>query len=213
MAFELATHLGLVERSVETLDYEGGAARAVVLSRRYDTSVADLWDALTSPARLKRWFAPVSGELKLNGRFQVEGNASGTITDCVPEQRAAFTWEFGGGTSWVITTLTEEAGGARLELRHIAHISPFWGQFGPGAVGIGWDLGMMGLARHFDDPSAERPAEAEEGWATSEEAKGMYRITSADWGRAAIADGDEREAALAAAEASRQFYSGESPPG
>ena len=31
----------------------------------------DLWEALTSAERIPRWFAPVSGDLRLGGRFQV----------------------------------------------------------------------------------------------------------------------------------------------
>ena len=53
--------------------------RVVTLSRSYPTDAADLWDACTNAERLPRWFAPVHGELRLNGTYQVEGNASGTI--------------------------------------------------------------------------------------------------------------------------------------
>ena len=38
----------------------------------------------------------------------------------------------------------------RLTLEHIAHEDEeglkFWDQFGPGAVGVGWDLALLGLA-------------------------------------------------------------------
>lgn len=212
MAFDLAAHFGSVTRSVRNLERDGQPVKVVALSRIYDTDAADLWDALTTPARLRRWFAPVSGDLRLEGRYQVEGNAGGTITECEPERRFAATWEFGDAVSWIVVTITPDGAGTRFELEHIAPLSPHWTTYGPGAVGVGWDLGLMGLARHIDDPAAERPPEAVPEWMASAEAKAFIRDTSGDWGRAAIAAGEPPDAALAAAEATRQFYTGEAPP-
>ena len=211
MPFDIAAHLGAMTREVRNLEKDGKPARAVIASRVYDTTAADLWDALTRAERIKRWFAPVSGDLKLGGRYQVEGNAGGTVLECEPERKMALTWEFGGIPTWVTVTLTPEGAGTRLELEHVAHLSPHWDQYGPGAVGVGWDLGFMGLARHLAEPDADLPAEAVAGWGESEEAKDMMRTTSDDWGRAAIASGEDREHALKAAEATRRFYSGEPP--
>jgi uncharacterized protein YndB with AHSA1/START domain len=212
MAFDLSAHLGLMRREVRNLEKDGQPAKAVVASRLYDTTPADLWDALTRPDRIRRWFAPVTGELVLGGRFQVENNAGGTITDCIPEQRFAGTWEFGGGVSWIEVSLIPEAEGTRLELVHSAPISPHWDQFGPGAVGVGWDLGFMGLSRHYAEPEADVPAETVEGWYATQEYKNFVRTTSSDWGRADIAAGEGSAQALKAAEATRAFYSGEAAP-
>ena len=212
MTFDLADHLGLMQRAVRNLERDGKPAKAVIASRVYQTDAADLWDALTRPERIKRWFAPVSGDLRQGGKYQVEGNASGTITECAPHQRIALTWEFGGGVSWVELNLTSEGKDTRLELKHIAHIDPHWGKFGPGAVGVGWDISFMGLARHLAEPAAAVAPEAVEGWYATEEYKDLVRATSDDWGRAAIAAGDDRGHALEAAEATRAFYTGETPP-
>lgn len=211
MSFDLPAHLGAMTRQVRNLEKHGQPAKAVVASRIYDTTPADLWDALTRPERIKRWFAPVTGELRLGGRYQVEGNAGGEILECVPNQKVALTWEFGGIPSWVTITLAPEGAGTRLELEHVAHLSPHWDQYGPGAVGVGWDLGFMGLSRHLAEPDADLPAEAAAGWGESQEAKDMMRSTSAAWGQAAIDSGDDRSHALRAAEATRRFYSGEPP--
>lgn len=212
MAFDLAAHLGAMTREVHNLEKDGQPAKAVFASRVYDTTPADLWNALTRPERIRRWFAPVSGELKLGGRYQVEGNASGTVLECEPEKKVALTWEFAGATSWVNLNLVPEAGGTRLELEHIAHISPHWDQFGPGAVGIGWDLSFMGLARYLADPSFEMPPEAAAEWYATDEYKTLVRSTGDDWGRADIAAGAERQHALEAAEATIKFYTGEPAP-
>jgi uncharacterized protein YndB with AHSA1/START domain len=210
--FDLATHLGAMTRVVENLDRDGKPVKAVIASRVYDTDAADLWDALTSKERIKRWFAPVSGDFRLGGKYQVEGNAGGTITECERDKKIAVTWEFMGGMSWVTITLAPEGEGTRLELEHVAPIDPHWGKFGPGAVGVGWDLSFMGLARHLAEPEATHPAEAAEGWFASQEAKDLIRTTSSDWGQADIKAGENREEALARAELTRKFFSGEITP-
>ncbi|MBI4922176.1 MAG: SRPBCC family protein [Devosia nanyangense] len=208
MSFDLAAHMNAMTRVVRNLERDGKPAKAVVASCVYDTDAADLWDALTSKERLPRWFLPVSGELKLGGRYQFEGNAGGTITECEPRRRIAATWEFGGGTTWVNVTLTPAGQGTRLELEHIAHVDPRWGQFGPGAVGVGWDMGFMGLGRHIAEPVAAVAAEGM-AWIAGAEGKDYIRQASAAWGEAAIAGGDSLDAARTAAEATRKAYSGE----
>ena len=117
----------------------------------YDTPPEDLWDACTNPERIARWFLPVSGDLRPGGRYEFEGNASGTIERCEPPHSLAATWEYGGQTSWVELRLMPEAEGrTRFALEHIAHVDDeIWAQFGPGAVGIGWDLALIGLTLHL----------------------------------------------------------------
>lgn len=212
MPFDLTAHVNAMSRSVRNLERDGKPAKAVVASCVYDTDLADLWDALTNADRLRRWFSPVSGELRLGGRFQVENNAGGTITECEPQRKIAATWEFGGGISWIIVRLAAEGDRARLELEHIAFIDPHWDMFGPGAVGVGWDLGFMGLARHLAEPGADLPQEAVAGWHEQPEAKIFIRTASDGWGAAAIAAGENRQQALTAAGATRQFYTGEAAP-
>ena len=212
MAFDLMAHMDAMTRTVRNLERDGKPAKAVIASCVYDTDASDLWDALTNQQRLPRWFAPVNGDLKLGGRFQVVGNASGTITKCERDRRIEATWEFGGGVSWINISLHPETDGTRLVLEHIAHIDPHWDQFGPGAVGVGWDLSFMGLARHLAEPEAAVAQEAVEGWFGSAEAKDFVRGASDGWGRAAIDAGEERSKALEAAESTRKAYTGEASP-
>ena len=56
------------------------------------------------------------------------------------------TWEYGDLVSWVEVDLAETGGSTTLVLRHIVHPDERWERYGPGAVGIGWDLSMLGLA-------------------------------------------------------------------
>src|SRR5262245_57465640 len=107
-------------RRVEQREHLGQPALAAILIRSYDTTVEDLWEALTTPARLARWFLPVEGELKLGGRYQLEGNAGGTITRCERPEALDLTWEIMGGTSWLNLRLARDGKKARLTLEHIA---------------------------------------------------------------------------------------------
>lgn len=197
---------GLVQREVRTSSRNGQTTRVVVARRSYATDQADLWDALTNDERLPRWFAPVSGELKLGGRYQVEGNAGGVIETCEEPETFAVTWEFGGQVSWLRINLIPSAGETTLELVHEAVVDPdFWAQFGPGAVGVGWDLGLMGLGIHLETKESIR-GDYSEDWSTTPDGVQFVRRAAEGWAEAAIADGDDATAAREAAERTISFY-------
>ncbi len=211
MDLNVARHLAAVERSVSYRERDGEAASAITLARSYATSIENLWDALTRRERLPRWFLPVSGELKLGGRFDFEGNAGGTITACEAPSRLSVTWEFGGDVSWVDVEVSPDGDGrARLALTHTALLSPFWERYGPGATGVGWECGLLGLALHFACPDA--PRVDEEQFAASSDGKAFLGGSSEAWGGASIAAGTEAEAALAAARQTTAFYTGQPVP-
>ena len=209
MNFNDKDHLFAVDRSVSSLDRDGQPARAVTLSRSYETTLDNLWDAVTNGERIPRWFLPVTGDLKPGGRYQLEGNAGGTITACELLSHVALTWEFGGDVSWVDVRFSDDSPGlARLTLTHTALLSEHWDQYGPGAVGVGWELGLMGLALYVAHPSAPKPDEAT--FATSPDGKAFITGSSDAWGQAAVAAGTDTEAARAAAMRTTAFYTGES---
>jgi uncharacterized protein YndB with AHSA1/START domain len=210
MPTDLSRHLGAVARTVDNRTHEGRPARVVIASRWYDTTVEDLWDALTNKERIPRWFLPVSGDLRLGGRYQLQGNAGGTITRCEPPHRVAMTWEYGGQMSWVDVKLEQTADGrAHLELEHIAHVpDEQWDQFGPGAVGVGWDMALAGLGTHIATRESVDPAEAM-AWLGSEDGKTFVRQSSDDWCQASIASGTDETSAAAAAARTTAAYTGE----
>ncbi|MDY7099548.1 MAG: SRPBCC family protein [Actinomycetota bacterium] len=210
MDVDVASRIGAVTREVSRREKDGKTARVIVATRTYDTSIEDLWDALTSAERIPRWFMPVSGNLELGGRYQLEGNAGGEVIRCEPPAVLGVTWEFGGEVSWVEVRLAS-IGAERTELvlEHVAHVPPeFWDQFGPGATGVGWDLAMMGLGEHLATGAEVDHAEAE-AWTMSEQGREYVRRSSEGWGRASIADGTDEAAALAAAERTRAFFTGD----
>ena len=210
MEFDVDSHLGEVARSVAFLERDGQQASAVTLSRTYATTVDDLWDAVTNAERFPRWFAPVSGELELGGGYQVEGNAAGQITACQRPSHYALTWEFAGDVSWVEVSVAAEETGARISLTHTALLSPHWDTYGPGAVGVGWEMATLGLAFHIADPGAPRPEM--EAFATSRDGRAFISGSSDGWAGAAVAAGTDDGAAGAAARRTTAFYTGEPEP-
>ncbi len=207
MTFDVDHQLGAMGRSVSWLERDGRPASAVTIARDYATTVEDLWDAVTNGERIPRWFAPVSGELRLGGRYQIEGNAGGEITACEPQAHFALTWEF-GDVSWVDVGVADAGSGrARLTLTHTAHLSEHWDTYGPGAVGVGWEMGFLGLALHLAEPDAPKPDEME--FATSPDGKAFITGSSEGWERAAVAAGTDPATAAAAARQTTAFYTGE----
>jgi uncharacterized protein YndB with AHSA1/START domain len=208
MQIDVPSFIGAVVRRVEDRTRDGTPVRVVIATRRYDTGIDDLWDALTNPERLPRWFLPVSGELKLGGKYQLTGNAGGTITECAPPRRLALTWEFGAQVTWVTVDLSAEGAEAtELTLEHMAPVDRHWETYGSGAVGVGWDLSLAGLARHLASGQAQDPAQAQ-AWAMSDEGKAFIRGCAEGWGEADAAGGEDPAKARARAEATAKFYTG-----
>jgi len=206
---DIAAHLGAVSRVVEDRLHEGQQTRVVIASRAYDTTIDDLWDCLTNPERLPRWFAPVDGDLRLGGRFQVKNNACGTITACTPPRSFSATWEFGGDVSWINVMLQPTKDGvAHLTLEHICPPNAHWDKFGPGAVGVGWELGLLGLGMHTRSKAA-RDTFDEHAFGVSEEGKDFVSQTGAGWIAADIAGGENAAEATKRGQLTIAFYRGE----
>src|SRR3954447_3429295 len=197
---------GLVMREIRTGSRDGKPTKIAIARRTYGTDQADLWDALTDRERLPRWFLPVSGDIDVGGRYQLEGNAGGVVERCDAPDSFAVTWEYGGMVSWLVVTLTPDASGTALELVHEAHVDPgMWDQFGPGAVGVGWDLALMALGVHV---ASGAPVDQEAGLAFPMTPEGLefVRSAAAGWADAAVGDGDEPAPAHEAAERTVAFY-------
>jgi uncharacterized protein YndB with AHSA1/START domain len=95
-----------VHRQVGRRAFREGEARVVTVARSYGAPLEDVWDACTNAERIPRWLLPVSGELRLGGRYQLEGNAGGVIERCDPPRGFTATWEYGGEVSWIELRLT-----------------------------------------------------------------------------------------------------------
>jgi uncharacterized protein YndB with AHSA1/START domain len=205
---DVTRQVGAVTRTVSTASLPEGEARVGTISQVYPTGIEDLWEAVTSAERIPRWFLPVSGELKLGGHYQLEGNAGGTITDCEPPHRYAATWEFADQVSWITVRLTPEGDGTRFELEHVAHVAgEFWDQFGPTATGIGWEMGLLGLAGHLAGDAGLTPEEGA-AWAASAEGREFTARSSDGWCAAYVASGADPAVARGMADRTTAAYTG-----
>jgi uncharacterized protein YndB with AHSA1/START domain len=130
------------------------AHAAVTFRRQYPVSVEELWEALTSPERLRRWLGKVTGDLRAGGCYRIDFAAdggdddpsdrtTGTIRSCEPPRLLLLSWDFDGEpTSLVRVAVSATEDGATLELEHsrLPH-----GQ--AGGYGAGWHAHLAELGR------------------------------------------------------------------
>ncbi len=204
--------LGIEYRVVEDGEHQGQPVRIVSGARTYDTDIEDLWDAVTNAERIPRWFAPISGELNLGGRYQLEGNAGGKITRCDKPAALDITWEYYDNVSWVTVRLEPDGGGTRLTLQHLMgkdeESEAHWRKYGPGATGVGWELGFLGLGQYLK--SGEAVIESDTNiWTASAAGKAFVTNCAEAWGEAHIESGEDPGVAKAMAAETAAFYCGQ----
>ncbi len=200
--------INAVQRTVGSRTLAAGQARTSTISQTYDSTIEDVWDACTNPERIPRWFLPVTGDLRIGGRYQIKDNASGTVESCDPPTGFNATWEFFGEISWIEVRLAAAPGGTVLTLSHIAHVDDErWAEYGPGAVGIGWDLTVLGLALHLAAGAGTEKPDTD-AWSTSAEGRQFMTTSSERWRDASIAAGTDPAQAAAAALRTTAFYTG-----
>jgi uncharacterized protein YndB with AHSA1/START domain len=203
---DVVQQINAVQRRVGSRTLEAGEARTVTISQSYDAGVDELWDACSNIDRIPRWFLPISGELRVGGHYQLEGNAEGTIERCDPPHSFAATWEYGDSITWIEVRLSPEPDGrTRLELEHIAHVDDHWAEFGPGVVGVGWDLTLMGLFLHLASRHAVDASEVA-AWSSSDDGKRFMTLSSESWCEAHIASGEPAADARTAAARTTAAY-------
>jgi uncharacterized protein YndB with AHSA1/START domain len=98
---------------------DAGEARVAVLTRTYETSVEDLWDACTDPERLARWYTTVTGELRVGGMFDQVNMGGGVIAVCdAPHHLKVILGKGGVDEIEVRIAPGPRDGTATLELQH-----------------------------------------------------------------------------------------------
>lgn len=184
---DITSHINAIHREVIRRQGPDGEEVAVLVRRTYDGPIADVWDALTDPERMKRWFLPVSGDLQVGGKFQLEGNAGGEILRCEPPRLLRVT--FGGPTSLVELRLSAEDEGAGeggdedgegrtlLELEHTVPIEIAMSGAGALFVGPGWDGGFVALDLYLNGVVSDDPVAA----ANSPEGQELSRQSVHAW--------------------------------
>lgn len=154
--FDLIQELAAIQRDVDRDD--SAETVTVSVSRTYSAEPADVWDALTNPERLPRWFYPITGELREGGSFQLVGNAGGDIRHCDRPNRIEVT--FGSADSILEVNLSERDGVTTVELVHTVPLAMARSGAGALFVGPGWDGALLGLGLHFSDEAVGDPLEA-----------------------------------------------------
>jgi uncharacterized protein YndB with AHSA1/START domain len=151
--FDMLAELAAIHRAVTRDDTHDTVT--VTVAHTYDADAEDVWDALTNPARLSRWFYPITGDLTVGGSFQLEGNAGGDIRRC--DRPTLLQVTFGGPESVVDLRLTETAGTTTLELTHTVPLAMAGSGAGALFVGPGWDGALLGLGIHLRGQSVGNP--------------------------------------------------------
>jgi uncharacterized protein YndB with AHSA1/START domain len=208
---DILDELAAVHRVMGKGSVPAGEAYTVELRRRYDAEIEDVWDAITSADRLRRWLKPVTGDLRLGGRYDLEGMGHGEILRCEPPRLLKVSWLFGPeadaweGTSEVEVRLAPgPTGDTEFELIHAAVVDPhYFPTYGPGAGGVGWDQALLALARFLGGAEIEGEK--------SPELREFSRRSAAAWGRAHLAAGGDPEHVAAAVAATTNFYVPEDP--
>lgn len=211
MHIDISKSIGAVVRELVRVERDGAPAWKLVATRVYATSQEDLWEALTSLERIPRWFLPITGDLRIGGHFQLQDNAGGEILICDEPCHLGVTWGMHGQVSWVDVHLQEHTNGTELRLEHVAHVpDEFWKQYGPGAVGVGWEQSLLGLDLHLATGAAVS-IESSQTWPLSEEGKKFSKLSSEGWCAASISAGTDVAEARAAATRTTAFYTGTNP--
>lgn len=157
---DIAQEIGAIGRKVAQQATASGATVVVTVSRRLAAPVSDVWSALTEPDHVRRWFLPLTGDLRAGGTYQLEGNASGDIVTCQPPAHLVIT--FGGASSLVDLRLTADGRQTLLEFDHTVPIEMAGSMAGALYVGPGWDGAMMSLNQYLADQLTEAPTVAAE---------------------------------------------------
>ncbi|MFL5778753.1 MAG: SRPBCC domain-containing protein [Chloroflexota bacterium] len=206
---DIVREIEAAQREVGSGRVAAGEGRSIRLRRTFEGPIDDVWDAVTNPERISRWFLPISGDYRVGGRYQLEGNAGGEILSCDRPHRFRVTWVYGEITSESdvselevrLSSAGEEA--TVLELEHTAIVpDDRWDEYGPGALGVGWDGGLLGLALHLRGGSGGDPL----AWQASAEGREFSTRSSEAWGAANRAAGADPAAAARAVANTTAFY-------
>ena len=141
-------------RRLEAVDGAG----VVRIEDRYNTDIDDLWQAITDPRRLSRWYGEVTGDLRSGGEFQeyipdAGLTSAGRIEACEPptllvtSRETDESWQNGTGAKPFdgVTEATLTADGDQTILAIEARGLP---RDKLAAYGAGWQIHAENLAAH-----------------------------------------------------------------
>jgi uncharacterized protein YndB with AHSA1/START domain len=206
---DILDELAATSRGVRRQRTDGTEEVVVVIRRSYDAAVDDVWQAITDPDRLRRWMLPVSGDLRVGGSYQLEGNVGGEIRRCEAPRRLSVTW--GMESSVVDVRLTADGDGRTvLDLEHSVPLEIAGSGAGALYVGPGWDVSIHGLADFLRGAVADDPA----AWEGTLEGQQFSARSIAAWTEAISTGGTATAEEIAvAAEVARAQFTPDLQPG
>ncbi|MFI6027952.1 SRPBCC domain-containing protein [Amycolatopsis magusensis] len=180
--------LPLVQRSMIDVEIAAGAARAAVLKRRFGAPAEKVWEAITTPDRIDRFFLPLDGDLREGGTYAFTGQASGRILLCNAPNVLRVAWNppDRDTVDEVEVRLTPDGPNAAwLELQH-ASVAPVFhtdltaDKFSPA---IGWEAPLHFLGEYLRGALPDRPAME---WYVFDEAEELRlaKLRAPEWAKA-----------------------------
>jgi uncharacterized protein YndB with AHSA1/START domain len=126
-----------------------GDRGTVRIEDRFDTDIADLWDAVTDPDRVARWIAVVSGDFRvggtLTGRFTSSWEGEMRVEVCDAPRHLRLLSGVGDDQTVMEAWLSEDGDGTRLVVEEsglpIENL-PYHGS--------GWQVHIEDLGAHLD---------------------------------------------------------------
>jgi uncharacterized protein YndB with AHSA1/START domain len=153
-------------KTIGTMRALGEGRGAVRVEEVYDTGIRDLWEACTKPARLARWLAHVSGELRAGGTIELTFTSTWTgparVEECDAPHHLLLITEPGTlDEAQLEAWLSEEGARTRLvvEDRGLALDELHF-------HGAGWQVHLEDLARALALDDTVHP----DGWSTTRSA-------------------------------------------
>ncbi|WP_439592924.1 SRPBCC family protein [Microbacterium sp.] len=137
------------EKLLATLREENGLG-VVRVEDVYETAVDDLWAAITTPERLARWIADVSGDLREGGQFQASftsgWSGAGVVEVCeAPRLLRVRTQQPGEPSTVMEARLSPEGDGTRLVIEERGLPLAEYADHG-----AGWQAHAEDLHAHID---------------------------------------------------------------
>lgn len=206
MDFEPEAQANSTTREVRTGRRDGEVTRTIVTRRTFAVDQATLWNVLTNPSRLRQWYFSVKGDLRPGGSYKVDTIAEGIVNECEAPHSFAVTSTSYSKVSWIRVVVTPAADGTQVEVaEETLWDTESWGTYGPSLDGVARDFSLLTLALHL---SSGEPVDQEAmgDFTYSPAGREFVRLATQAWANAAVADGDDTQAARNSAARAEAFF-------
>ncbi|WP_158895621.1 SRPBCC family protein [Amycolatopsis anabasis] len=147
---ETASWLDTVTREIGTRNIAGSAGCSVRIRRNFPAPIETVWKACTTREQINLWFLPVTGDLRVGGKYQLESYAEGEILRCEAPDLLSVTMAFQGGPGEAELRLTGGSGDETvLQFEHaMVFDTAAWSAIAP-EIGAAWEVALKYLDVHL----------------------------------------------------------------